>query len=282
MERYKKIDYNAESSESILAAAFGDNIDFAVPVTSIISPYTCAILIANENYKRVPVVPYAINDGLVFKKYLTSTFGIQENNIEYIEDASLNDIKYAINNIYQKCLSAPEQYSVIVYYAGHGVPDEKTAEAFLLPIDGFGTDSSSGLSLDDLYASLSEIPAKSIIVLLDACFSGAKRDGGMLMATRGITIKPKMHVPDGKLIVLSATSNDETAFPIEQQKHGLFTYTLLRKIQETGGDITWGELADYVTETVKSRSIDLNGKLQTPTVSVSQSIKDTWKNIKLR
>ena len=104
----------------------------------------------------------------------------------------------------------------------------------------------------------------------------------MLMATRGITIKPKTHVPDGKLIVLSATSNDETAFPIEKQKHGLFTYTLLRKIQETSGDITWGELADYVTETVKNRSIDLNGKLQTPTVSVSPSMKSIWKDIKIR
>lgn len=91
-----------------------------------------------------------------------------------------------------------------------------------------------------------------------------------------------MHVPDGKMIVFSATSNDETAFPIEGQRHGLFTYTLLRKIQETGGDITWGELSDYVTETVKNRSIDLNGKLQTPTVSVSSSLRDSWRDLKIR
>lgn len=281
-EEIKKRDFDADKSESILAAAFGENIDYLIPKTTILSPNTCAIIIANENYKRVPNVPFAHNDGNIFRKYLISSFGIPEENIEYIEDASLNDIKYALANVSQKCNAFRDQVSVIVYYAGHGVPDDKTAEAFLLPVDGFGTDPSSGLNLDDFYASLSEMPAKSIIVLLDACFSGAKRDGGMLMATRGITIKPKMQVPDGKLIVLSATSNDETAFPIEQQKHGLFTYTLLRKIQETGGDITWGELAEHVTETVKNRSIDLNGKLQTPTVSVSQSMKDIWKNIKLR
>lgn len=213
---------------------------------------------------------------------MISAFGIPEDNIEYLEDASLNDMKYALANIAQRCSAFRDQVSVIVYYAGHGVPDDKTAEAFLLPVDGFGTDPSSGLNLDDFYASLSKMPAKSVIVLLDACFSGAKRDGGMLMSTRGITIKPKMQVPDGKLIVLSATSNDETAFPIEQQKHGLFTYTLLRKIQESGEDLTWGNLADYVIETVKNRSIDLNGKLQTPTVSVSTSMKGIWRNIRLR
>lgn len=272
----------AQESTSELARAMNQSVDYGIPIAVTQQVHTYAIVIANENYKRVPNVPFAHNDGNIFRKYLVSSFGIPEGNIEYLEDASLNDIKYALANISQRCNAFRNQISVIIYYAGHGVPDDKTAEAFLLPVDGFGTDPSSGLNLDDFYASLSEMPAKSIIVLLDACFSGAKRDGGMLMATRGITIKPKMHVPDGKLIVLSATSNDETAFPIEQQKHGLFTYTFLRKIQETGGDITWGELADHVTETVKKRSIDLNGKLQTPTVSVSSSMKNVWRSLKLR
>ncbi len=273
--------YPSEST-TFFCASMTDNVDFLIPSSNINNNKTFAIVIANENYKRVPNVPFAHNDGNIFRKYLISSFGVPEENIEYFEDASLNDIKYALANVSQRCTAFRDQVSVIVYYAGHGVPDDKTAEAFLLPVDGFGTDPSSGLNLDDFYASLSEMPAKSIVVLLDACFSGAKRDGGMLMATRGITIKPKIQVPDGKLIVLSATSNDETAFPIEQQKHGLFTYTLLRKIQETGGDITWGELADYVTATVKNRSIDINGKLQTPTVSVSSSMKDIWRNLKLR
>lgn len=272
----------AMQSTSELARAMNKSIDCGIPACNETNPNCYAIIIANENYKRVPNVPYAINDGKIFNRYLTTTLGIPENNIEYLEDASLNDIKYALSNISQRCDAFKDQMSVIIYYAGHGVPDDKTSEAYLLPVDGFGTDPSSGFNLDDLYSTLSSMPAKSIVVLLDACFSGAKRDGGMLMATRGITIKPKMHVPEGRLIVLSATSNDETAFPIEEQKHGLFTYTLLRKIQETGGNISWGELTDYVTETVKSRSIDLNGKLQTPTVSVSASMKDIWRNFKLR
>lgn len=269
-------------SNSILANALGESIDYIIPTTLKENQNFYAIIIANENYKRVPNVPHAINDGAVFKKYLTSTFGVPEENIEYLEDASLNDIKYALSNVSQRCDAFKDQLSVIVYYAGHGVPDDKTNEAYLLPVDGFGTDPKSGLNMEDFYESLSEMSAKSVIVLLDACFSGAKRDGGMLMATRGITIKPNMKVPDGKLIVLSATAEDQTAFPIEEQKHGLFTYTLLRKIQETKGDITWGELADYVTENVKTRSIDLAGKLQSPTVSVSPSIKDSWRNQKIR
>lgn len=286
IEDWKRInnlypDYIREVN-TILTNVMTGNIDYLIPETNQAAHNTLAVIVANENYKRVPNVPHALNDGIILKKYLERTFGIPKDNIEYLEDASLNDIKYALGNVAQKCKAFKDQMSVIIYYAGHGVPDEKTNEAYLLPVDGFGTDPSSGINMEDFYEDLSQMPAKSVIVLLDACFSGAKRDGGMLMATRGITIKPNIKVPDGKLIVLSATSEDQTAFPIEEQKHGLFTYTLLRKIQETNGDITWGELADYVTETVKTRSIDLNGKLQTPTVSVSTSMKDIWRNIQLR
>ena len=274
--------YYAMNSHTELSLAMNQSVDYGIPISSKLNDKTYSLIIANENYKRVPNVPHALNDGSIFRKYLISTFGIPENNIEYLEDASLNDIKYALSNISQKCEAFKDQYTIIVYYAGHGVPDEKTSEAYLLPVDGFGTDPSSGLSLEMFYNTLSNLQAKSVIVLLDACFSGSKRDGGMLMATRGITIKPKMQVPDGKLIVISATADDQTAFPIEEQRHGLFTYTLLRKIQETSGDITWGELADYVSETVKNKSIDLVGKLQSPTVSVSNSLKDSWRSIRIK
>jgi TPR repeat protein len=215
----------AQESTSELARAMNHSIDYGIPISSEANSHTYAIVIANEHYKRVPDVPYAINDGNIFRKYLISTLGVPEQNIEYIEDGSLNDIKYALSTISQRCNAFKDQNSVIIYYAGHGVPDEKTSEAYMLPIDGFGTDPSSGMNLDDFYETLSTIPAKSIIVLLDACFSGAKRDGGMLLATRGITIKPKVNIPDGKLIVISATSSEETAFPIEEQKHGLFRVT---------------------------------------------------------
>ena len=281
-EYIKNIDPDALNSNSLLSVAFGGSIDYLIPITNQTNDHTIAVVIANENYKRVPNVPFAINDGNIFSHYLINTFGIPEDNINLLLDASINDIRFSINNISQKCGANPGEYSVIVYYAGHGVPNENNGEAYLLPVDGFGTDPSSGIKLDDFYSSLSELKAKSVIVILDACFSGASRDGASLMATRGITIKPKMGVPDGNLIVLAAASNDETAFPIEEQKHGLFTYTLLRKIQESEGNITLGELADYVNLNVKQKSMNLIGKTQTPTVTVSPSIKETWRSIRIK
>ena len=170
---------------------------------------------------------------------------------------------------------------IILYYAGHGIPDESSKSAYLLPVDGYGTDVTTGYSLDKLYAELGSKPAKSVIVLLDACFSGANRDGKMLASARGVAIKAKQEVPQGNIVVFSAAQGDQTAYPYKEKGHGLFTYYILKKLQETKGDVTIGELAEYVTTEVKKKSVVVNSKLQTPTISPSNSASN-WKDWKMR
>ena len=145
-----------------------------------------------------------------------------------------------------------------------------------------GTDVSSGYGLDKLYSELSSKPAKSVLVLLDACFSGTKRDGGMLASARGVAIKVKQNEPKGSMVILSAAQGDETAYPYDEKMHGMFTYYMLKKLQESKGDLTMGELADYVTSEVKKRSVIINGKMQTPTIKVAASLQDSWKSLKLK
>ena len=43
-----------------------------------------------------------------------------------------------------------------------------------------------------------------------------------------------------------------------------------------------GELTDYVTQEVKRQSIVTNGKLQTPTVSLSDYKRENWRNLMLK
>lgn len=82
-------------------------------------------------------------------------------------------------------------------------------------------------------------------MFLDACFSGAKREGDMLASARGVAIKVKETQPKGNMVVFSAAQNDETAYPYKEQKHGLFTYYLLKNTRNKG-EVTLGDLADFV------------------------------------
>ena len=82
------------------------------------------------------------------------------------------------------------------------------------------------------------------------------------------------------MVVFSAASAEQTAHQFADKQHGMFTYFLLKKLQETNGNVTLGELGNYIIDNVSKESIVRNSKLQTPTVTPSSVIGD-WTNIKL-
>lgn len=277
-----KLDSKALERDDALAMEMIDNIDNNIPQWQEISSDTYVLIIANENYKRVEFVPYATNDGKVFSEYCKRTLGIPEQNIIYVEDATLGDIIYNINILDGIAKAYNGDTKIIVYYAGHGIPDPATNNGYLLPTDGYSNNVSSCLSLNKLYEDLGKIPAKLVLVLIDACFSGAKRDGSMIASARGTVIKPRLGMPKGNIFVMTAASGDETACSYEDKKHGLFTYFLLKKLHDSDGDITLGELSDFVISNVKQQSILINKKGQTPSIIHSEKLSDNWRSIKIR
>lgn len=241
-----------------------------------------AIIIGNEEYNYECTVPYAKNDAKVFYTYANKTIGVPIDHIKYVENATYNDIRILVNWLIQAMEVCRSKGKAIVYYAGHGIPNESTMSNYLLPVDGISNDPESAFSLKEIYEKMGSSNAKSIVFFLDACFSGSKREEGMLSAARGVAIKVKPSAPIGNMIVFSAAQGDETAYPYKDKQHGLFTYYLLKKLQESKGEVTLGELSEYLTEEVGRQSFVKNGKIQTPTVNVSTSFQGTWRNLKLR
>lgn len=265
-------------NQDIKIASISSDIDKNIPEAINSNSNTFAIVIANETYNKEANVPYAVNDGNIFKEYCRNCLGIPEKNIHLITNATLNDIRHEVKWIQDVAEVYKGDAKIIFYYAGHGIPDEKSKNAYLLPTDGYGSDVATGYSLENLYKTFGSLPSKSITVFLDACFSGAKRAGNMLASARGVAIKVKQTIPVGNMVVFTAAQGDETAYPYKEEEHGLFTYYLLKKLQETKGNATLGELSDYIKEQVERQSIVTNGKLQSPSIMATSSIGNEWKN----
>lgn len=257
-----------------------DNVDLNIVSEDGKNMNTFVAIIANENYRREASVPFALNDGKVFGEYCRKILCVPEENIKIFQDATFNDIKYGINWLKQIANTCKGNAHVIFYYAGHGIPAEDQTTSYLLPTDGYGTDISTGYDLKALYEALGSINAQNVIVFLDACFSGAKRDGGMLSNVRGVAIKPKQNLPLDNMVVISAANGDETAYPYSKQNHGLFTYYLLKKLRETKGEASLGEIYKYVSNEVTKQSILENGKSQTPNVISGMNV--SWETIRLK
>lgn len=258
-----------------------NTIDKNIPQTASLQANTFVIAIGNENYSLVPKVAFANNDMNIFAQYCQKTLGIPMQNIRKYKDATFGSMLSALNDIKDIADAYNGDMNVIFYYAGHGIPNEKDQTAYLLPTDADGKSTEVCFPLARLYKELGELNAKSVIVFMDACFSGAQRGNGMLASARGVAIKAKEQKPMGKLVVLTAASGEETAYPFKEKGHGLFTYFLLKKLNETKGECSLGELSDYITTNVKRQSIVINRKPQTPAIIFSDSVKDEWMNYKL-
>lgn len=257
------------------------DVDSNLPVSSGTNENLFAIIIANENYHKVAKVDYAEHDGIVFKQYCQTVLGIPEKHISYLTDATLLNMKYEVKHMKDVADAYDGQARFIFYYAGHGFPDEKGDEAFLLPVDGSGMNPDEGFSLSDLYQQFGNMPAQNITVFMDACFSGSQRGDGMLSSARGVAIRAKKKEPASNTVIFSAASNDETANPYHEQGHGLFTYFLLKKLKENP-NVTLGELESYINSQVRKVStVDIR-KVQTPTTTAPAGMADNWKTMKLK
>lgn len=281
-----KIEVNETEQESksfdIQVASLTSDVDKVPAVASVKANSTFAIVIANESYNKEVGVPFAANDGKIFAEYCKNVLGLPEENLHLAVNATLNDMKHEIGWLTKVLETRKGQAKAIVYYAGHGIPDEASKNAYMLPVDGYGSDVSTGYPLEQLYKDLGSVPSEGVTVFLDACFSGAKREGGMLASARGIALKANRGEPIGNMVVFSAAQGDETAYPYKKEGHGLFTYYLLKELKDTKGDVTLKQLGDFVTEKVSQQAIVINSKPQTPTIISSKNVVGKWENWKLK
>ena len=279
LENAQKANYETEIEPAILS-----DVDFNIPKTKNANSNTFVLIIANEEYEEpnISSVQFAQRDGEIFRKYCINTLGVPEENIRFRLNATINQMRSEMKWVQNVSSAYGVKSNFIIYYSGHGVPDEQTQRAYLLPSDGFANDIGSAYPLSTFYGQLSELSSESVVVFLDACFSGAKRGNGMLTASRGVAIKPKKENIGGNLIVFAASQGDETAYPYDEERHGLFTFFILKKLQESNGEASLSELVSYVTEKVRQTSIIQNNRNQTPSISISPSLGNSWKNIKLK
>lgn len=254
-----------------------DPIDIDIPATGYSNPNRVAVIISNETYKSFEPVDFATNDGDVFAKYCEMTLGVPPEHIIRYTDATNSQMKSAIRDIMKIAPTFDGKMELLFYYAGHGTHDAKTKQAYLVPTDAMKVSEDDCFLLADLYFTLGEMPLSKGLVFMDACFSGASRSGNMLQQGRSIKEAPEEAYPSGNVVVISSTNGDQIAMPHMKSGHGLFTYYLLKNIQEKKGNITLKDLSSSLESQVNRYSLLLNSSEQNPTVSPSDEIGDEWK-----
>lgn len=266
---------------NIEIASFSSDIDKNIPDNDK-NPNKVALIIGNENYSELfnanVNVDYARRDAEIFKQYAINTLGVEERNVYFMTDATSGRMKRELDRVVELVQRMGNQTELIFYYSGHGFPDESHSAPYLIPIDVTAANLSAAISLREMYTKFGQTNAKKITVILDACFSGGGRNEGLLTA-RAVRIKPKEEDVAGNMVVFAASSNDQSALPYKDKKHGMLSYFLMKKLQETRGNVTYGELFTYLKNQVGIESLRSNGKTQDPQILFSPLMTEKWEKL---
>jgi hypothetical protein len=218
-----------------------------------------AVVIGIEDYRqKLPKADFATHDAQTVAAYLTKVLGYPEENVvTLLNDHATNvDLAKYLEKWLQNNVDAGG--TVFIYYSGHGAPNPKTGDAYLVPYDGDPSFiDQTGYSLKRMYDALGKLPAKEVIVALDSCFSGAGGRSVLAEGARPLVMNLKNSAALSKnMTIIAAASGDQISSTYKDKGHGLFTYFMLKGIKNEDvtrpdGSIKIDDLFSYVKPQVE-------------------------------
>ncbi|MFH2204865.1 MAG: ankyrin repeat domain-containing protein [Elusimicrobiota bacterium] len=231
-----------------------------------------AIVIGIENYRqKLPTADFAVKDARTVTDYLTKVLGYPEENVITLLNDRASNVDLA--KYFEKWLpnNVERDSAVFVYYSGHGAPNLKTGDAYLVPYDGDPSFiEQTGYSLKRMYQALGKLPAKEIVVALDACFSGAGGRSVVAEGARPLVMELQTSFVLTKNIqVMTAAAGDQISSTYKDEGHGLFTYFMLKGIKNENvlnpdGSIKMNDLFGYLRPQVERIARKQYNNEQTP------------------
>ena len=221
-----------------------------------------ALVIGISDYRETNAkAVYADGDARVFLDYAAEKLGVPRDRIKSLvnDQANEKEVLIAAKRWLARASSSGET-DIYVFFAGHGLASDDGEKMYLLPYDGAPEllDKTAVLR-DELFADLQAANPRSVTVFLDTCYSGTTRGPDMLIASRPIAIRAReQSIPEG-FTVMTAAAGDQTAKPLEEAKHGMFSYFLMKGMEgdadaNQDNQITAGELHAYVQQNVIQQS----------------------------
>ena len=280
-------------------------VDIDIPISKRkVNGY--ALIIGNEDYASYQSdldvsqnVPFAAQDAESFKNYLNVMYGMPKENIILLINATYGEMSQSIAKFKKLMEFDGEKNNFIFYYSGHGMPDEKTNDPYIMPVDISGYTVNQAISLNKLLSDFSNANYNSCSLFIDACFSGVSRSPEPLIRVKGVgkwkikktksstrsfynfdlIIDSDNNLSDfvnpnigKKMVLFSSSSGEETSLTDEKNQHGLFTFHLLKKLKESKGEITTDGLFKYVKNKVGVESIMKFNKQQTPEILYGEEV----------
>lgn len=275
--------------ENIIEAVAVSNSGYQSSPDRVIASYKGAEATTNlyilsigiDQYKNSKYnLNYAVADASSIVDYIkVNSMGI----FKFVDAKLITDQQATKTNIVEELTQISQQANesdvFVLYYAGHGVMSEGSADVpkdyFMVLNDVYqmyGNDdllSRKGLSAAELREFCKKIKAQKQVILLDACQSGGATE---TFAMRGASEEKAIIqlAQSTGVFLISSTGSEQFASEFGELKHGVFSYALLEGLKGAAdggnkdGKITIKELEAYLNDRIPELTQKYRGTMQFP------------------
>jgi hypothetical protein len=245
-----------------------------------------AAVVGISEYQSRGIRPlrYADRDAEAFYEYLVTPLdsggrGVSPANVRKLtnKEATRVNIVEAIKDFMKNAI---EEDIVIIYFAGHGIPDPVRPDVpFLLAYDSdLSRPAATAVEMKEVQDAIRYyIKAKKVVVFADACHSAGISGEIALRGQATVELVNKFleEIAKAGNSVLTFSASEANEFSQESPQwgggHGVFTYYLLEGLKgkanvDSDPIVRLGELVDYVNQNVRRDT----KSLQHPTASQTQ------------
>jgi len=223
------------------------------------------MVIGIDQYKGWPQLTNAANDATGFARELKDKLGFIEPAAPLLnQDATKQAIQHLIEDVLYRTLKGDDE--LILFFAGHGTTRTDTVggteveTGFLVPVEARGPgreeEYSDYIQVDQFLESIGRLPARHVLVILDACDSGFALGRAMESMRGDVRYREDVAGRVSRKVITSARRNQSAADAGPIPDHSLFTGVLIDGLNSGAADldgdgvVTSSELGLYLQQTV--------------------------------
>jgi len=237
-------------------------------------PILRVITIAVNQYKDAQLnLDYSVPDAQTIANILNNNEFSKFRNVEKRQLYNASATKMSIISELVNLSNGAKNDVLAIYFAGHGI--SINGEWYFLPYEtelqaDMNYFASVGISASDLSSIFVDSNIQHILLMIDACYSGASVDSFRRLQNSQRHFSRDISKSVG-ITVVTATRKDQEAAELSELGHGLFTYVLSKGMN---GEADWWpknkeisahELAKFSTDTIPLFSKKYLGSAQEPT-----------------
>ena len=221
-----------------------DMIGYRMPEPPIKFGRFYALVIGNNDYKRLPKLKTAVGDAKEVAKVLKDGYGYD---VTLLVNATRYQILSALNKLREKLTDAD---NLLIYYGGHGELDQVNQRGNWLPVDAEPDSSANWISNVAITDVLNAMTVRELLVVADSCYSGTltrsalSRVGGGISENEHLQLIRKM-AQDRSRMALTA-GGIQPVLDSGGGAHSVFAQAFIGALKRNGGILAGQDLFQIV------------------------------------